>query len=149
MAVWAYTAIRPIRHYGLVQNPQQACASRTLDVPLRVGRWDGDAHLQDDLLPRARVGDAVGQRHPVLLRLPRPRLHPLQLRQQGAEQLELPGVADLAVGAHRFDLRQDEVLGSRLAGELVDPRVPRLELRIFVGEAADAPFQLDEAADRP
>src|SRR5213596_1503635 len=137
----AHTAVRPIRPYDLVQNSQESRPRRSLDVALRVGRRDRDAHLQDDLLPGAGVGDAVGQRDPVLA-LPRPSLHALQLREQGAEQLELPGVADLAVGAHRFDLRQEEIFGRGFAGELVDARVPGLELRIFVGETIDPLLQL-------
>src|SRR6266542_3366400 len=96
-----------IPHSALVKDPQQPRPRAPLDVALGVGWRDRDAHLQDDLFPRAGVGDAVRQRDPMLLALAGPGLHPLELGEQGAEQLELPGVADLAVGAHRFDLRQE------------------------------------------
>src|SRR2546427_11463421 len=60
-------------------------------------------HLPDDLLPRADVGRPGEHAHPVDLRRNRAGLHPLQLGEERAEELELTGIAHLAVWPHRFE----------------------------------------------
>ena len=75
-------------------------------------------------------------------------LHPLELGEQRAEQLQLARIADLAIGPHRFDLREQEVFRSGVAGELGESFVPGHELRIVVRQAVDAFLQLDEPPDR-
>jgi hypothetical protein len=59
-------------------------------------------------------------------------LHSLQLGQERAEQLELAGIADLSVGSHGLDLREQEVFGSRVAGQLIEPLVPGHQLGILI-----------------
>src|SRR6185437_9172444 len=87
---------------------------------------------------------------PVLFGNPRTRpvLHALQLGEQGPEQLELPWIAHLAVGPQSLDLRQEEVLGIRLSRQIVEPAMPRHQLRIILGQAVDASLQLDQPPDR-
>src|SRR2546426_10035073 len=116
----------------LVQNSQQPRVRTPPDEALRVRRGDGDAgllataarhgrhvllerpagppplrgvvlHLPDDLLPRADVGRPGEHAHPVDLRRNRAGLHPLQLGEERAEELELTGIAHLAVWPHRFE----------------------------------------------
>src|SRR5207247_1922437 len=75
-------------------------------------------------------------------------LHPLQLGEQRAEQLDLAGVADLPVRPHGFDLREQEVFGSRVAGEVVETLVPGNERRVLIRQAIPTLLPLDETRAR-
>ena len=75
------------------------------------------------------------------------RAHALQLGEQRPEQLQLPGIAHLAVGPRRLDLGEQQVVRPRFSRQIVEAAVPGHQLRVAVGEAVDAPFQLDEPPD--
>ena len=72
-------------------------------------------------------------------------LHPLQFREQRAEQFELARIANRAVGLDRDDLGQHAVERVRLRSELPQAPVPGLQLRGVVGQTVDGLLELYRA----
>src|SRR2546425_515297 len=159
----------------LMQYPEQPRVRAPTDEALRIRRGDGDAgllaspvrhghhvllerpagplrrvvlHLPHDLLPGTDVGRTVEHTDAVDVARPRSCFHPLQLREQRAEQLELPRIPHLAVLAHGFELREQEVFRTGVRGQLVQAVMPRDELGIVIGQAVNALLELDETPDR-
>src|SRR2546427_115465 len=104
--------------------------------------------LPHDLLPGTDVGRTVEHADAVDVAGPRACFHPLQLREQRAEQLELPRIPHLTVRAHGFDLREQQVFRTGVRGQLVQAVMPRDELGIVIGQAVNALLELDETPDR-
>src|SRR5438876_11553060 len=94
--------------------------------------------MPHDLLPGTDVGRTVEHADAVDVARPRARFHPLQLREQRAEQLELPRIPHLAVRPHGLDLREQEVVWCRVRGLLIQSEMPRPQLWVFVRQAVDA-----------
>src|SRR2546422_10783365 len=86
----------------------------------------------------------------MIRRPPRSTLFPYTtlFRSQRAEQLELPRIPHLAVRAHGFDLREQQVFRTGVRGQLVQAVMPRDELGIVIGQAVNALLELDETPDR-
>src|SRR5207247_6590214 len=78
---------------------------------------------------------------------PRPRSHPLQSGEQRAEELELPRIANLTIGADRLDLGEEQVVRSFATRQLLEAPAPRQELGVVVGKPVDPLLQLDEPPD--
>src|SRR2546430_16975682 len=87
----------------------------------------------------------------MIRRPPRSTLFPyttlFRSREQRPEQLQLARVAQLAVGPHRLDLREQQILRCGVSRELVEAMMPGHELRVVVGQAIHALLQLDEPPD--